>query len=68
MPETLQYSQVLASDPCAYCGASMEHVDHIVPFSRGGESDWTNLTPACRQCNLSKGATSMLSFLLRRVG
>lgn len=41
---------------CAYCGASgvPMHLDHVVPRSRGGPDDPTNLVTACAPCNLSK--------------
>ena len=39
-------------DECVYCGRPAEHNEHVRPRSRGG-----HLTaPACRPCNLSKGA------------
>ena len=41
---------------CFYCGANAEHIDHIVPISRGGRHSVGNLTGACKSCNLSKGA------------
>jgi len=44
------------SSPCAYCAAPSEHIDHIVPISRGGTHSIGNLTGACASCNLSKGA------------
>jgi 5-methylcytosine-specific restriction endonuclease McrA len=28
--------------------------DHVEPLSRSGSNDLTNLTTACKQCNLSK--------------
>jgi len=47
---------------CGYCltsqqisGAQM-HIDHIIPRSRGGTSDETNLWLACAWCNSYKGA------------
>ena len=47
---------------CTACGASpvrtpgtVLHVDHIVPWSRGGDTVETNLTTKCQQCNLGKG-------------
>ncbi|MEO1503139.1 MAG: HNH endonuclease [Pseudomonadota bacterium] len=42
---------------CAYCEKQCysPHVDHIVPVSRGGTHDLSNLTVACPACNLSKG-------------
>ncbi len=53
-------------ETCVYCGwkrgtfvpgsAPREiHVDHIVPFSRGGEPTRENLVCACSRCNLYKG-------------
>ncbi len=43
---------------CVYCGVSSValHLDHIMPFSRGGSSRPENLVLACVPCNLSKGA------------
>lgn len=39
---------------CAYCGADFETIDHVVPLSRGGPNDRTNVVPACLSCNCSK--------------
>jgi 5-methylcytosine-specific restriction endonuclease McrA len=46
----------LYEKPCFYCGAQSEHIDHIVPLSRGGEHRIGNLLGACARCNLSKGS------------
>ena len=46
----------LYKQPCLYCGAPSEHIDHIVPLSRGGKHSIGNLTGACASCNLSKGS------------
>ncbi len=47
---------------CQSCGASpikergVElHVDHILPWSKGGETVEENLQSKCKQCNLGKG-------------
>jgi hypothetical protein len=47
---------------CKSCGASpliqpgVElHVDHILPWSKGGETTDDNLGSKCKQCNLGKG-------------
>jgi len=29
--------------------------DHVVPRSRGGQTDWTNVVSCCMACNLRKG-------------
>ncbi len=44
---------------CAYCGhthvESELTVEHIVPVSRRGRHEWTNVVTACRSCNTRKG-------------
>ena len=43
---------------CNQCGASKNlEIDHIIPFSKGGSDDFTNLQLLCRACNAIKGAT-----------
>ena len=44
---------------CAYCPGEAEHIDHIVPVSKGGTSFIWNLIPACASCNLSKRDRSL---------
>lgn len=41
---------------CAYCGAHGVSLqcDHVVPVSRGGGHDSSNLVTACSRCNQSK--------------
>jgi 5-methylcytosine-specific restriction endonuclease McrA len=54
-------------DDCQLCGGPLdfyvpqsdpyaEEVDHVVPFSRGGDDHVTNYALAHRVCNQSKGA------------
>ena len=57
------YAQLVARDPCSYCGGTSETVDHIEPISLGGTSGWTNLTGACRRCNTTKHSRPLLRFL-----
>lgn len=64
--EANEYDRILRLDPCCYCGAPTEQVDHIVPIVRGGGGDWDNLTAACTRCNASKGAKPLLHFLLEQ--
>lgn len=65
--DAVAYADVLRRDVCSYCGTShTDEVDHIVPSARGGANNWTNLTAACRRCNLTKNAMPMLHFLLGR--
>lgn len=46
----------LMKDPCVYCGLPSEHMDHVIPLSRGGEHTLDNVVPACAKCNFSKGS------------
>jgi 5-methylcytosine-specific restriction endonuclease McrA len=41
---------------CQYCG-SKKHltIDHVLPRSKGGKTNWTNLITACHRCNVQKG-------------
>ena len=43
---------------CQYCGRRAPnveiHIDHIVPFAKGGTDRRKNLTVACAQCNHGK--------------
>jgi 5-methylcytosine-specific restriction endonuclease McrA len=40
---------------CAYCLEPGDTVDHVVPRSRGGGHEWTNVVTACRRHNTLKG-------------
>lgn len=47
---------------CVFCGASPAtdpniqlHIDHIVPFSKGGKTELSNLQTLCQNCNWGKG-------------
>jgi hypothetical protein len=41
---------------CQYCGERDDlTLDHVLPKSRGGKSNWDNLTTACKKCNSRKG-------------
>ena len=46
---------------CVFCGKSPAtnigtrlHIDHIIPFSKGGNSTFENLQTLCEECNLGK--------------
>lgn len=43
---------------CQYCGEkfSTKHLtlDHVVPASKAGPKNWTNVVAACRECNQRK--------------
>jgi len=48
---------------CQFCGRSAAELkprecltrDHLVPLSRGGTNDWSNVITACSGCNTRKG-------------
>jgi 5-methylcytosine-specific restriction endonuclease McrA len=48
---------------CQYCGRLGAELkpresltrDHLIPISRGGCNDWTNVVTACSPCNARKG-------------
>jgi len=44
---------------CCYCGKKFSvdklNIDHVVPRSRGGKTEWTNIVTSCIECNLKKG-------------
>ena len=43
---------------CQYCGGAdvVLTFDHVVPRSKGGQTNWTNIVASCEPCNLLKGA------------
>ena len=62
-PSTRLRFQVLVRDKftCRCCGASPMkdssvtlHIDHIIPWSKGGETSLQNLQTLCAKCNLGK--------------
>ena len=66
-PQAWEYAdRALRYDPCAYCGAPAETIDHIDPLSGAVNNDWENLTAACGACNSSKHASGLLLLLHRR--
>jgi hypothetical protein len=57
IPVVLRAAVLLRDDgKCVKCGAEEKlHIDHIVPFSKGGTTTLANLQTLCQFCNLSKG-------------
>lgn len=50
---------------CAYCGVRgvKLELDHIVPYSKGGEDTIENLTTSCVKCNRQKQNKTVEEFL-----
>ena len=57
---------------CQYCSGDFATneltFDHVVPKSRGGRTNWSNVVTACSPCNLLKGnrLLSESGLVLRR--
>lgn len=53
---------------CGYCGCMLPFVgytvDHVVPRSKGGGNELSNLMASCRTCNTSKASRSVEEFRL----
>ena len=51
------------SDTCFYCGALLTEnnrtIDHIVPITKGGTNDYSNLVCVCNDCNQVKGGQTL---------
>lgn len=55
---------------CQYCGKKTKNpknltIDHVHPKSKGGDSSWTNLTTACKECNTAKGDKTLKECALK---
>ena len=49
---------------CAYCGAEGPlEADHIVPLSKKGRHDITNILPSCPTCNREKHNKYVMEWL-----
>lgn len=56
---------ILARDnfTCVYCGRSAPdvelHIEHVIPISKGGQDNLSNIVTACSECNLGKRAKTV---------
>lgn len=55
---------------CVYCGKSPVtdlgtklHIDHIIPFSKGGKSELNNSQTLCEECNLGKSNRVVINMV-----
>jgi len=50
---------------CCVCGSTLFiEGDHWIARSRGGSSGLDNIVPMCRCCNLEKGASPVMGWLI----
>jgi 5-methylcytosine-specific restriction endonuclease McrA len=46
------------NNECQYCGCHVSGervtIDHVMPKSRGGKHEWTNVVVSCKKCNAKK--------------
>jgi len=73
---TSKLSRVLDThgNNCWYCGIELKPwtingkqkdsftIDHLIPISRGGTNEATNLVPTCSFCNTSKGNRTLEEY------
>jgi len=54
---------------CVYCDDDLTngeiHLDHVIPESQGGLTNYDNLQVTCRKCNLAKGVLTESEFVSR---
>ena len=72
LPSTLTLNEWIAiirmyDYKCAYCGRNYEHMDHVIPVSKGGGTTADNVVPACQFCNMSKHDRDAKVFVSRNV-
>ena len=54
---------------CAYCKqpcSGLPDPEHVMPLSRGGRNDMTNLVAACRSCNTDKSDLMLTEWAIDR--
>ena len=52
---------------CAYgCGSTATTIEHLMPISLGGGNTVGNVVPACKSCNCTKNAKTLVEFLYWR--
>ena len=61
---------------CFYCGREVELtydkpnsavIEHVIPKSRGGASNYSNYVLACSKCNMLKGTLTLKEFYRKLV-
>ena len=73
-PGDFRYSQIMRQyarqgRACAYCKqrvSGLPDPEHVVPLSRGGRNDMSNLVAACSRCNSDKGDLTLSEWAADR--
>ena len=50
---------------CQYCGNNAESIDHVIPKSKGGEHEWSNVVACCKKCTLTKADKLLNQSILK---
>lgn len=51
---------------CRYCGNVARQADHVIPRSKGGVDDLSNLVACCADCNKLAGGNLFSSFAAKK--
>lgn len=63
-----EYILHIFNHSCAYCGSVHDLTqDHIIPLNADGLNVSYNIVPACKSCNSSKGARSLINWYKKQV-
>tara|TARA_B110000438_G_C15480561_1_gene507091 strand:- start:16 stop:219 length:204 start_codon:yes stop_codon:yes gene_type:complete len=57
-PRQKRILKLVSGNICEKCGIKLKgkfHVDHIIPYSKGGKTILKNAQALCVKCNLRKG-------------
>jgi hypothetical protein len=56
LPQKLRQQILVPGALCHWCGATATECDHLIEHDRGGDDSTSNLVPACKKCNATRGA------------
>jgi 5-methylcytosine-specific restriction endonuclease McrA len=72
VPQSTRYTVLKRDGKCLLCGNGPDdaplEVDHIVPRSKGGSNDISNLQVLCRPCNQGKSNSDDTDFTKKTTG